>query len=112
MSAYIRCIASLTDRDYRRSHSTFCDDFGGRIAPFTITREALSTKLRLFHGDGSEILPAYFSNNYVALLLDEEQSITMDLPSTADSRNLIRHLRGWNIPATSANITENTAAAR
>ena len=63
--SYIRCFASLTDRDYRRSHSTFCDDFGGRIAPFTITREALSTNLRLFHGDGSEILPAYFSNNYV-----------------------------------------------
>jgi Glycosyl hydrolase 2 galactose-binding domain-like/Exo-beta-D-glucosaminidase Ig-fold domain/Concanavalin A-like lectin/glucanases superfamily/Glycosyl hydrolases family 2/Glycosyl hydrolases family 2, TIM barrel domain len=73
---------------------------------------ALNTKLGVFAADGSEVLPAYFSDNYISLLPGEERSITIDLPSTADGRNLTLHLRGWNIPATSANIRENIAAAR
>ena len=68
---------------------------------------ALNTKLGVFAADGSEVLPAYFSDNYISLLPGEEQSITIDLPATA-TQNLTLHIRGWNIPATSDNITENT----
>ncbi len=73
---------------------------------------ALNTKLGIFAADGSEVLPAYFSDNYVSLLPGEEQTVTIDLPASADSRNLSLHVRGWNIPATSANITESVAASR
>ncbi|MGB6112654.1 MAG: LamG-like jellyroll fold domain-containing protein [Acidobacteriaceae bacterium] len=73
---------------------------------------ALSTKLGIFAGSDSEVVPAYFSDNYISLLPGEEQSITVDLPATAVGHNLALHVRGWNIPATSTNITESTATSR
>ena len=73
---------------------------------------ALNTKLGVFAADGSEVLPAYFSDNYISLLPGEEQSITVDIPASAVGHNLALHVRGWNIPATSANITESTAMLR
>jgi hypothetical protein len=73
---------------------------------------ALTTKLGVFAADGAEVLPAYFSDNYISLLPGQEQTITIDLPPSADIRNLNLHVRGWNIPATSANITESVATSR
>ena len=73
---------------------------------------ALNTKLGYSLPMASEVLPAYFSDNYISLLPGEEQTVTIDLPASADSRNLSLHVRGWNIPATSANITESVAASR
>jgi len=73
---------------------------------------ALSNKLGVFAADGSEMLPAYFSDNYISLLPGEEESVTIDIPVAYDAHNLNLHARGWNIPATSANITESAAGSR
>jgi hypothetical protein len=73
---------------------------------------ALNNKLGVFAADGSEVLPAYFSDNYISLLPGEEQFVTIDIPATADADNLKLHLRGWNIPATSVNVANNIATSQ
>ena len=40
---------------------------------------ALENKLTLLHADGSQVLPAYYSDNYVSLLPGEERAITISL---------------------------------
>jgi hypothetical protein len=74
---------------------------------------ALNTKLGVFDAaDGSEVLPAFFSDNYISLLPGEQRSIIIDIPAQADASHLTLHMRGWNFPATSANIPENLAKSR
>ena len=53
-----------------------------------------------------------FQRYYISLLPGEDQAVTIDLPAAADARGLSLHVRGWNIPATSANITESVATSR
>ncbi|HTU50705.1 MAG TPA: LamG-like jellyroll fold domain-containing protein, partial [Acidobacteriaceae bacterium] len=73
---------------------------------------ALNTKLGVFAADGSEVLPAYFSDNYISLLPGEERSIVIDIPATNDTHNLSLHVRGWNIAAASENITGAVGTSR
>ncbi len=42
---------------------------------------ALENKLTLMHADGTEVLPAYYSDNYVSLLPGEERVVTISLPA-------------------------------
>ncbi len=50
--------------------------------------------------DGSRILPAYASDNYVNLLPGEERSLTIEAPTAANAA-LNLSLEGWNVtPAT------------
>jgi hypothetical protein len=74
---------------------------------------ALNTKLGLFNThDGSEVLPAYYSDNYISLLPGQERSITIDLPATVDEGHLRLHLRGWNVIASSTDVTSDIAKSR
>ncbi|WP_263374852.1 glycosyl hydrolase 2 galactose-binding domain-containing protein [Granulicella aggregans] len=65
---------------------------------------ALSSKLTTFYDDGSEVLPAFYSDNYISLLPGEERTVTIDLPR-ADKKQAIRvKLRGWNVTPASAEL--------
>ena len=61
---------------------------------------ALNTKLTLLAPDGSRILPAYYSDNYVALLPGATRSVTIRYPArypaTIAGRPSVA-LRGWNV---------------
>ncbi len=57
---------------------------------------AIETKLTAFNSDGSQILPAYFSDNYVTLLPGETRTITVHYPAAKAQRPYVA-LRGWNI---------------
>jgi hypothetical protein len=58
---------------------------------------ALENKLTLINSkDGSRILPAYYSDNYVSLLPGESREITIDYPAAHAEQPQIE-LRGWNL---------------
>lgn len=61
---------------------------------------ALQNKLTLVKSsDGSRILPAYFSDNYVSLLPGESREIDLEYPaSAADDATPELTLRGFNLP--------------
>lgn len=62
---------------------------------------ALAIKLTLKRGsDGSRILPAYLSDNYVSLLPGESQEIDVSYPANAARGAVQVAMRGWNIVET------------
>jgi hypothetical protein len=57
---------------------------------------ALGNKLTLLRADGSQVLPAYYSDNYVSLLPGEDRQVTIAIPESARAAGLRLQLRGWN----------------
>ncbi|MCJ2184959.1 beta galactosidase jelly roll domain-containing protein, partial [Novosphingobium sp. 1949] len=58
---------------------------------------AIQTKLTLFGADGTQILPAYFSDNYVSLLPGESRTVTITAaPDQLAGKPQVR-LRGFNV---------------
>jgi Exo-beta-D-glucosaminidase Ig-fold domain len=57
----------------------------------------LNAKLTLVDDAGKRILPAFYSDNYVALLPGEKKTITVRYPSTVTAVPGLT-LRGWNVP--------------
>jgi hypothetical protein len=71
----------------------------------TGTAVALNTKLTTFNAkDNKQILPAYYSDNYISLLPGEEETLTLDLPPTPEHDPIRIDLRGWNATKTSTTI--------
>jgi len=63
---------------------------------------ALTGKLTLENAaDGSRILPAYYSDNYVSLLPGESAEITITAPENQVHGGVKLGLRGWNVATTS-----------
>jgi hypothetical protein len=61
---------------------------------------ALATKLTLVDAQGQRILPAYYSDNYLALLPGEPREVEIRYPrATAAGARIL--LRGWNVVPTS-----------
>jgi hypothetical protein len=59
---------------------------------------AIALKLTLRHTDGTRILPAYYSDNYLSLLPGEERTVTIQAPLDAAGAGSARvSLRGWNL---------------
>jgi hypothetical protein len=59
---------------------------------------ALANKLTLLNAaDGSRILPAYFSDNYVSLLPGETREIEIEFPLAAAHGSAQLAIRGWNL---------------
>jgi hypothetical protein len=68
---------------------------------------ALAAKLVLVNGDDNlQVLPAYYSDNYVSLLPGDQSNIFIDLPAGAAASRLKIRLRGWNIPKAVADVTQ------
>ena len=60
---------------------------------------AIALKLTLRHTDGTRILPAYYSDNYLSLLPGEERTVSIQAPVDAAGANSAHvSLRGWNFP--------------
>jgi len=47
--------------------------------------------------DGSEVLPAFYSDNYISLLPGEERTVTVDMPEVDAKQALRLTVRGWNV---------------
>jgi hypothetical protein len=73
------------------------------VATVTLTNAsatpAIETKLTVMNADGSQVLPAYFSDNYVSLLPGETRTVEIRYP-TAKASSASVTLRGWNVAAT------------
>jgi hypothetical protein len=65
---------------------------------------ALETKLTLLGADGSRILPAYFSENYVSLLPQETRDIEIEYPATVSATPQLA-IRGWNVSSRNVPVT-------
>ena len=66
---------------------------------------ALNAKLVTSNAaDGTEILPAFYSDNYISLLPGEERTITIDMPGESAKQPLKLSVRGWNVVQTSINV--------
>jgi hypothetical protein len=66
---------------------------------------ALANKVTLLNADGSQVLPAYLSDNYVSLLPGESKDIEIAHPVSAMRGRMKVVLRGWNTVPTSVNVT-------
>lgn len=62
---------------------------------------AIETKLTVVNADGSQVLPAYFSDNYVSLLPGATRTVTIRYPAAA-ARDAQIAIRGWNVAPASA----------
>jgi hypothetical protein len=58
---------------------------------------AVATKLTVFGSDGAQVLPAYFSDNYISLLPGESRTIDVRYPASAANGAVTLRLRGWNV---------------
>jgi hypothetical protein len=64
----------------------------------TGTTAALANKLTLLNAaDGSRILPAYYSDNYLSLLPGESREIEIEYPAKSATGPAQLALRGWNL---------------
>jgi hypothetical protein len=69
------------------------------------TAAALETKLTLLGADGSRILPAYLSDNYVSLLPGEMRDIEIEYPASTLRTEPQVAIRGWNVPPQTVPVT-------
>ena len=65
---------------------------------------AIQNKLTLLHADGSQVLPAYYSDNYVSLLPGEERTVTISIPGDERGSGLGLELHGWNATPVSLSV--------
>ena len=59
---------------------------------------AIETKLTMMNADGTQILPAYFTDNYVSLLPGDTRTVEIRYP-TAQAHDGAVTVRGWNVTA-------------
>ncbi|WP_375188195.1 glycosyl hydrolase 2 galactose-binding domain-containing protein [Sphingobium yanoikuyae] len=73
---------------------------GEQMLTVTLANDAavpvLNAKLTLLDARGTRILPAYYSDNYVALLPGEKRSVTIRYPAGQSGVPSVT-LRGWNV---------------
>jgi beta-galactosidase/beta-glucuronidase len=70
---------------------------------------ALNTKLvATYATDGSEILPAFYSDNYISLLPGEERTVIIDMPRVRVDQALHLKIRGWNVVPTGVDAGPRT----
>lgn len=67
----------------------------------TGTVPALNAKLTLVDAAGKRILPAYYSDNYVALLPGERRTVTIRYPASVSAAPAVT-LLGLNVPGRAA----------
>ena len=67
------------------------------------TIAALAAKMTVMNADGSQVLPAYFSDNYVSLLPGDTRTVTIRYPN-ARAVNPRITLRGWNVAAATVTV--------
>jgi hypothetical protein len=72
---------------------------------------AIENKLTLLNvKDGSRILPAYLSDNYVSLLPGEKREIQIEYPASAAKGDAGLAIRGWNLVPRNISITPGVSS--
>ena len=61
----------------------------------TGTLAAIETKLTLLKADGTRLLPAYYSDNYVSLLPGEARDVVVEYPPGGGASQM--RVRGFNV---------------
>ncbi len=57
---------------------------------------ALMNRLTVRNADGTRVLPAYYSDNYVSLLAGEKRDVEIECPMSTVKGNLQIEISGWN----------------
>lgn len=82
-------------------------DGGERVVRVTLANDtavpALNAKLTLVDSAGKRILPAYYDDNYIALLPGEKRTVAIRYPAGSGAGARLT-LAGWNVPATTVAI--------
>jgi hypothetical protein len=79
----------------------------------TGTVVSLENKLTLTNAsDGSRILPAYYSDNYVSLLPGESREIDITYPVKSANGAAQLGLRGWNLASQNVQIASSGSNAK
>jgi len=65
---------------------------------------ALATKLTVMNGAGTQVLPAYFTDNYVSLLPGTRHRVEIRYPASATKGRTTVALRGWNVTPTTVKV--------
>ena len=77
----------------------------------TGTSAALSTKLTLLNAaDGTRILPAYYSDNYISLLPGETRSIEIQYPAKSANGTPQLAVRGWNLASEFVQVGQSSTS--
>ena len=71
------------------------------------TTVALENKLTLVNAaDGTRILPAYYSDNYVSLLPGESREVEIEYPASAAKGEPKVTVRGWSLAPTGVTMSQ------
>lgn len=101
-AAAYRALNSLPAAPLQVTAATPVADGGDRLIRATLNNRgstpALNAKLTLVDGQGQRILPAFYSENYVALLPGESRTIEIRYPAGVAAQPSLT-LRGWNVVA-------------
>ena len=74
---------------------------------------SLENKLTILNAnDGSRILPAYYSDNYLSLLPGESREIEIDYPADAAASAPQISLRGWNVAPQTVAVSTSAGAGK
>jgi hypothetical protein len=99
VAAY-RALNSLQSVALEASASAAVVEGADRMVTATLSNTSqtpvLNAKLTLVDAGGARILPAYYSDNYVALLPGERRRIQIRYPASVTGRPALT-LRGWNV---------------
>ena len=101
-AASYRALDTLAPATLTARMATGPVDGADRVVTVTLANDgpvpALNTKLTLVDARGERILPAFYSDNYVALLPGESKVVTIRYPATVTTTPEVT-MRGWNVPA-------------
>ncbi|MEH3101283.1 glycosyl hydrolase 2 galactose-binding domain-containing protein [Sphingomonas adhaesiva] len=99
-TASYRALEAMAPATLTASAAAPVTDGADKVVTVTLantgTVPALNAKLTLVDGAGKRILPAYYSDNYVALLPGETKTVTVRYPATVAATPALT-LRGWNV---------------
>ena len=100
-TAAYRALNAMAAQPLTLSASAPVEDGADRRITVTLantgTTPALAAKLTLVDDQGVRILPAFYSDNYVAVLPGETRTVEVRYPATVSVTPRFT-LRGWNVP--------------
>jgi Exo-beta-D-glucosaminidase Ig-fold domain/Glycosyl hydrolases family 2/Concanavalin A-like lectin/glucanases superfamily/Glycosyl hydrolases family 2, TIM barrel domain len=100
-TAAYRALNAMPPAKLQASYSKPKDKQGEAVITATVQNRgavaALNVKLTLLDAKGVRILPAFYSDNYLALRPGEQRSVTISYPTSASAGPVKLTIRGWNV---------------
>ncbi|WP_242153257.1 glycosyl hydrolase 2 galactose-binding domain-containing protein [Sphingomonas sp. BAUL-RG-20F-R05-02] len=97
--AALKALTAMPTAHLTASANAAGSDSGERVIEINLVNDcptpAIEAKLTLFDAKGQQILPAYFSDNYISLLPGEARRITVRYPMQSGTGSV--RLRGFNL---------------